>query len=139
MQEIGTSLHKYGYYGPCGADILKTAPGNDDGDGSRNLYIVDLSVRTSGSLVLGLMRGHFSERRCVPEASSFSVNVKMNRESCIKNFKGQFQESKIVIVSWYENIDPAISYGNVVIGAQDKQESEEQVVKIKELASEIHF
>ena len=63
----------------------------------------------------------------------------MNRESCTKNFKGQFQESKIVIVSWYENIDPAISYGNVVTGMQDKQELEKQVVKVQELASEIHF
>ena len=138
MQEIGTWLHKYGYYGPCGADILETAP-SDDGNGSTTLYIVDLNVRTSGSLVLGLMRGHFSERRYLHEASSFSVTVKMNRESFIKDFEVQFQEGKIVIVSWYEDIDPAISYGNVVIGAQDKQELEKQVMKVKELASEIHF
>ena len=138
MQEIGTWLHKYGYCGPCGADILETAP-SDDGNGSTTLYIVDLNVRTSGSLVLGLMRGHFSERRCLHEASSFSVTVKMNRESFIKNFEEQFQEGKIVIVSWYEDIDPAISYGNVVIGAQDKQKLEKQVMKVKEPASEIHF
>ena len=139
MQEIGMWLHKYGYYGPCGADILETAPNSDDGNGSSTLYIVDLNVRTSGSLVLGLMRGHFSERRCLHEASSFSVTVKMDRESFIKKFEAQFQEGKIVIVSWYEDIDPAISYGNVVIGAQDKRDLEKQVVKVKELASEIHF
>ena len=139
MQKIGTWLQKYGYYGPCGADILETAPSNDDSNGSTTLYIVDLNVRTSGSLVLGLMRGHFSERRGLHEASSFSVTVKMNRESFVKKFEAQFQEGKIVIVSWYEDRDPAISYGNVVIGAQDKQELEKQVVKVKEIASEIHF
>lgn len=139
MQEIGTWLHGYGYYGPCGADILETTPNDDEGNGNTTLYIVDLNVRTSGSLVLGLMRGHFSVRRCLHEASSFSVTVKMDRESFIKNFEGQFQEGKIVIVSWYEDVDPLISYGNVVIGAQDKQELEKQVVKIKEFASEIHF
>ena len=139
MQEIGTWLHKHGYYGPCGADILEMAPSNDDGTQSKNLYIVDLNVRTSGSLVLGLMGGHFSERRSLHEASSFSVTVKMNRESFIESFERQFQEGRIVIVSWYEDTDPAISYGNVVIGARDKQELEKQVKKVKELASEIHF
>ena len=139
MHEIGTWLHKYGYYGPCGADILETAPNNEDGKGSTALHIVDLNVRTSGSLVLGLMKGHFSDRRGLHEASSFSVNVKMGRESFIGKFEGQFKEGKIVIVSWYEDIDNGMSYGNVVIGAQDKQELEKQVTKVKELASEIHF
>ena len=139
MQEIGTWLHQYGYYGPCGADILEAAPKDHDNNGSTTLYIVDLNVRTSGSLVLGLMRGHFSERRGLHEASSFSINVKMARESFIKNFEGQFQEGKIVIVSWFEDIDSGVSYGNVVIGAQDKQGLEKEVVRVKELASEIHF
>lgn len=139
MQDIGTWLYKYGYYGPCGADILESAPEDNDGNGSRTLNIVDLNVRTSGSLVLGLMKGHFSERRGLHEASSFSVNVKMGREHFIKIFECQFQEGKIVIVSWYEDIDSGESYGKVVIGAQDQQELEKQVAKVKACASEIHF
>lgn len=105
MQEIGTWLHKYGYYGPCGADMLEAAATDNSGNGSTTLKIVDLNVRTSGSLVLGLMRGYFSERRGLHEASSFSVNVKMAREAFIKNFESQFREGKIVIVSWYEDKD----------------------------------
>lgn len=66
------------------------------------------------------MRGHFSERRCLYEASSFSVTVKMNRESFIKIFERQFQEGKMVIVSWFEDRNLAVSYGNVVIEAHDK-------------------
>lgn len=138
MQEIGTWLHKYGHYRHCGAFTLKVSPSNHKANGSMTLYM-DLDVRTSGSLVLGLLRGHFSERRCLHEASSFSVTVKMNRESFVKNFEGQFEEGSIVIVSWYEDTDPAISYGDVVIGARDKQGLEKQVAKVKELASEIHF
>ena len=68
------------------------------------------------------------------EASSFSVTVKMNRESFINNLEGQFHQGKVVIVSWYEDTDPAISYGNMVVGAQDKQALEKQVVNVKELA-----
>ena len=63
----------------------------------------------------------------------------MTRESFIQNYEDQFQEGKIVIVSWYEDIDSGVSYGNIVIGAQDKQGLEEEVAKIKELASETHF
>ena len=139
MPEIGTWRHNYGYYGPCGADILEAAPSNDDGNGPTTLYIVDLNFRTSVSLVLGFMRGHFSERRCLHEASSFSVAVKLNRESFIKNLEGHFQEGKIVIISWYEDTDPAISYENVVIRAHDKQGLEKQAAKVKEPASKIHF
>lgn len=139
MQDIGTWLYKYGYYGPCGADILESAPEDNDGNGSRTLNIVDLNVRTSGSLVLGLMKGHFSERRGLHEASSFSVNVKMGREHFIKIFESQFREGRIVIVSWYEDIDSGESYGKVVIGAQDQQELEKQVAEVKACASEIHF
>ena len=95
MQEIGTWLHNYGDYTPFGADNPETAPSNDHVNISTTLYSLDLNVRTSGSLVLGLMRGHFSQRRRLYEASSFSITVKMNRESSIKNFSLQSQEGKI--------------------------------------------
>ena len=139
MREIGTWLYKYGYYGPCGADILEAAPKDNDSNGPTTLKIMDLNVRTSGSLVLGLMRGHFSERRGLHEASSFSVNVKMARDSFIKNFESQFREGKMVIVSWYEDTESGVSYGNIVIGAQDKQALEKEVAKVKEIGTEIHF
>ena len=45
----------------------------------------------------------------------------------------------MVIVSWYEDAVSKVSYGNIVIGAQDKKDLETQVAKVKELASEIHF
>ena len=84
-------------------------------------------------------KDHFSEGRGLHEASPFSVNIKMTRESPIQNFEGQLQEGKVVMVSWYGEIDSGVSYGNVVIGAQDKQGSEKEVAKVRELASEFHF
>lgn len=139
MQKIGIWLYKYGYYGPCGADILETASEDSNRDESTTLNIVDLNVRTSGSLVLGLMRGHFFERRGLHEASSFSVNVKMSRESFIKKFESHFREGKMVIVSWYEDLESGVSFGNVVIGAENKQELDNKVTEVKKVATEIHF
>lgn len=139
MRKIGSWLSKYGYYGPCGADILETALGDNNSDGPTMLYIVDLNVRTSGSLVLGLMSDHFSEQRGLHEASSFSINVDLSRESFVKRFESQFEEGEMVIVSWYEDPDSGLSFGNLVIGAENKQSLESQIKRVKELASEIHF
>ena len=138
MEQVGAWLAKYGYYGPCGADILES-PSGKDGGGPNELNIVDLNVRTSGSLVLGLLRKHFSEHRGLHKASSFSINVKMSRDTFIVTFKRHFLEGAMVIVSWYEDLRSGVSYGNVVIGARDERELEEQVAKIKETGSEVCF
>lgn len=136
MQEIGTWLRRYGYYGPCGADILEVVQENNQ---AATLLIVDLNVRTSGSLVLGLMKGHFLEQRGLHEAMSFSVTVKMTRESFIDRFRSQFQDGRIVIVSWFEDVESVVSYGNLVIGGEDKTRLEKEIEKVKEVANEICF
>ena len=139
MQKIGSWLYQYGYYGPCGADILEVTSKNDGSNRPTSLKIVDLNVRTSGSLVLGLLRGHFSRRRDLHEASSFAVNAKISRESFIASFERPFREGTMVIASWYEDTESEASYGNVIIGAQNKQILEEEMAKVKEITSEIHF
>ena len=137
MQNIGAWLSKHGYYGPCGADILESRRGGSNE--STQLDIVDLNVRTSGSLVLGLMKGHFSKRRGLHEASSFSINVKMARDAFIRTFESQFREGQMVIASWYEDLTSGVSYGNLLVGAQDKKLLQEEVARIKEIASEVSF
>lgn len=139
MHAIGNWLHQHGYYGPCGADILEAAPKGENDDTSTRLHIVDLNVRTSGSLVLGLMKGHFSERRDFHEASSFSISTQMARDPFITNFEDQFQKGQMVIVSWYEDSKSGVSFGNIVVGAKDERSLEKEVAKIKELGLEIHF
>lgn len=139
MKKIGTWLSGYGYYGPCGADILESAPGEEDSGGLTKLDIVDLNVRTSGSLVLGLLSKHFSEQRGLHKASSFSVNAEMSRDAFISKFERQFRQGHIVIVSWYEDPTSGVSYGNIVIGAPDGKTLEDEVARVKEVASEVRF
>lgn len=139
MQEIGAWLHGLGYYGPCGADILETRANSNPKEKLTTMKIVDLNVRTSGSLVLGLLQGHFSGRRNLHEASSFSVTVKMAREAFVERLAGEHEEGRLVVVSWFEDIESGLSYGNVVVGAPHAEALEKEVAKIKSLASEIHF
>ncbi|MCJ1235454.1 hypothetical protein MMC14_003422 [Varicellaria rhodocarpa] len=136
MQEIGAWLHGYGYYGPVGADILETAPPN----GTQGFFhIVDLNVRTSGSLALGLLKGHFSGERGLHEASSFAINVRMGREEFITLMADRYRERRILIVSWYEDKIAEISYAHVIVGAEDKRRLEKEMELVKEHATEMHF
>ena len=130
MREMGAWLHSHGYYGPCGADILETAsPGHDE---DTNLYIVDLNVRTSASHILGLMRGHFSVQRGLHTASLTNITVTMTRQAFIQMFLNEFQEGRVVIVSWYEDVEKGRSSGTVVLGGRDKGELEALVGRITE-------
>ena len=138
MHDIGAWLHRHGYYGPIGADILETAPDTSKPN-SANLHIVDLNVRTSGSLVLGLLGGHFFRKMRLPQASSFSVNIKMNRKQFIEKLAKRYQERRIVIASWYEDVESGVSFANLIIGAEDKERLEKEIEAVKQYAIEIHF
>ncbi|KAL8653801.1 MAG: hypothetical protein Q9210_001883 [Variospora velana] len=139
MQDIGAWLHAYGYYGPCGADILETRATSKPEESLTTMQIVDLNIRTSGSLVLGLLKGHFSVRRDLHEASSFSITATMTREAFVEKLANEHEEGRMVIVSWFEDLEFGLSYGNVVVGAPDAEALEKEVAKIKGLASEIRF
>ena len=139
MQEIGAWLHGLGYFGPCGADILETRAKNNPKEELTTMNIVDLNVRTPGSLVLGLLRGHFSKRRDLHEASSFSVTVKMAREAFVEKMADEHEEGRLAVVSWFEDIESGLSYGHVVVGAPDTETLEKELAKIKGLASDIRF
>ena len=138
MHAIGAWVHRHGYYGPVGADILETAP-EKSGSGSTNFHIVDLNVRTSGSLVLGLLGGHFYHRRGLHEASSFSVNLEMGRKDFIEQLSHQFKEGRVIVVSWYEDIELGVSFANIVVGAEDKERLEEEIERVNEYTTQLHF
>ena len=138
MHDIGAWVHRHGYYGPIGADILETALDTSK-PSSGSFHIVDLNVRTSGSLVLGLLGGHFFKRLGLPQASSFSVNIKMGRKQFIEKLSSRYEERRIVIVSWYEDVESGVSFANLVIGAEDKERLEKEIDAVKQYAVEIHF
>lgn len=138
MRGIGVWLHRFGYYGSCGADILETAPTSDEYRELSNMFIVDLNVRTSGSLVLGLMKQHFSEPRGLREASIFALDVSLARDSFVTHFEKYFRDDDMVIISWYEDAKSGASSGNIVIGGRNKLELEKRVAMVKELTSEVY-
>lgn len=105
------------------------------------LHIVDLNVRSTGSLVLGLMRGYFSWRRGLHYASAFTISVEdMTRDVFIRRFEKPMREGRVVIVPWYEDRESgSSSCGRVVVGAETEERLVGEVEGIKEVGSEVRW
>ncbi len=65
------------------------------------------------------------------------MNVHMKREEFVGKLKEQFQEQRLIIVSWYGDIDLGVSFANLVI--EDKERLEEEIQRVKQFAQEINF
>ncbi|KAK3937585.1 putative solid-state culture-specific atp-grasp domain protein [Diplogelasinospora grovesii] len=134
-------LPAHGYYGPAGMDVLETdTPGRTDSHtGETTAYhIVDLNVRTSGSLCLPLLRGHFTSRGMAC-ASSFSIAVKGGRNEFIEKWRAAFEAGQMSILSWYEDPETNKSIADVVVGGEGEEKLQEQMMKVKETAEEVTF
>ncbi|KFA46857.1 hypothetical protein S40293_10954 [Stachybotrys chartarum IBT 40293] len=135
VKKIARWIQGHGYIGPAGADILETAASSDDKD---NFHIVDLNIRTSGSLCLPLLRGHFTSRG-LPCASSSSVSTRMNRKNFIALFSKEFSSGQMCILSWYEDTESGMSVADVAIGAVDEQGLEEAMKRMAQVTEQITF
>ncbi|KAL8404685.1 hypothetical protein RB594_009520 [Gaeumannomyces avenae] len=169
---VGRWLRSHGYVGPAGADVLETAPhAHGDGDGDDcsghaaaaaaaapgdadrppsefpHFHIVDLNVRTSGSLCLPLLRGHFTSRGlwC---ASSFSVSVAKTREQFVRKFRAEFESGAMCIVSWYEDRrvpadgkgEPSVlSLADVALGAENMEALGKAIDRVRNATDEVTF
>lgn len=139
MENIGSWLHSHGYFGPCGADILETDESDDTPGALSRFKIVDLNVRVPGSFLLTLLKGHFSDRRQLHEASAFSMSARMSRESFIALFEDSILQGRMIIASWYEDPDSGVSFGSLLVGARDLPALEKAVAAVKSIASDVHF
>ncbi|KAK4460097.1 putative solid-state culture-specific atp-grasp domain protein [Cladorrhinum samala] len=134
-----------GYTGPVGIDVLETAEvgATESNNGERTKYhIVDMNVRTSGSLALPLMRGHFFEQGGLNCASSFSVEFKGKmggREGFVKRWKDEFERGEMVILSWYDDLDGETSVADVVVGAKEDKDLQVLMERVREEAEEVTF
>lgn len=132
MQRIAGWIAERGYVGPVGADVLETEQGE--------LFIVDLNVRTCGSVSLPLLRGHF-EGRGLGCASSFSIAVKGGRREFVEKWRAEFEEGRMLILSWYEDpdLEKGGSVADVVVGGEDEDRLQELMRRVRESTEEVTF
>ncbi|KAI0424121.1 hypothetical protein F5Y09DRAFT_325322 [Xylaria sp. FL1042] len=158
VKDMSRWLRSFGYIGPVGVDVLETASTSSylgersqetqnsnadrvaDGDGcSRSsLHILDINARTSGQLCLPLLRTHFTSRgfEC---AASFFVRTSKTRKEFIDMFQEGFGKGKTCILSWYDDPVSNVSFGNVVVGAEDINALGGEVQRIRNISQEVSF
>ncbi|KAF4448863.1 solid-state culture specific ATP-grasp domain-containing protein [Fusarium austroafricanum] len=129
LNRISDWLQSYGYIGPAGADIL------EDTDG---FHVVDLNIRTTGSLRLPLLQTHFTSRG-LNVASSFSIDVQQRRDDFSNMYKSEFQEGRVCIVSWYEDEETGSSLTELVIGGEDDAKLKRLMDRVKENSNSVTF
>lgn len=151
MRQTAEWVGKHGYIGPVGIDILETKDipeetklkknGVSSADGDKTAhYIVDLNVRTSGSLALPLLKGHFTSRGMAC-ASSFSATVKGSRREFMETWREEFESGRMLIMAWYEdNADQEVkSIGDVVVGGKDEKDLQDFMKRVRDSTEEVTF
>ena len=138
MNEIAAWVHKYKYYGPVGADILETRSVDRRPPSRENYQIVDLNVRTSGSLCLPFLRNHLTSRG-IDCASSFGISAKATRNEFIEQWKDLCASGQMCILSWCEDKEQGISLADVVIGGEDQEKLQEMIKRVQESTEDITF
>ncbi|KAK4234587.1 hypothetical protein C8A03DRAFT_18537 [Achaetomium macrosporum] len=145
MGRVARWVASHGYVGPVGADVLccSSSRGENSEEGGREgpgeeCYIVDLNVRTCGSLSLPLLRGHFVGRglEC---ASSFSIGVRGGRREFIEKWRGPFEEGRMLILSWYEDPEEGKSIADVVVGGENEERLAKLMKEVREDTEEVTF
>ncbi|KXX82350.1 hypothetical protein MMYC01_201278 [Madurella mycetomatis] len=138
MRRTAEWVSRFGYAGPVGVDVLEAETGAAAGSGETECFIVDLNVRTCGSVSLPLLRSHFVSRglQC---ASSFSIVVKGGRAGFIQRWRRPFEEGRMIILSWYEDPEAGESIADVVVGGEDEALLQELVRLVREDTEEVTF
>ena len=129
MNNVGHFLNSRGYYGPVGIDVLEDAHGGQ--------WVVDMNVRTPGSLPVGVLKGHFSTERGLHVAYMLSgIRLAYSRDKFFEHFSVPFKEGRIVIVAWYEEVpdgNNGISWANLAMGGETRKELNELLARIKDV------
>lgn len=154
MRQTAEWVGKHGYIGPVGIDVLETKDipkdelvqgnGISSADGEKTAhYIVDLNVRTSGSLALPLLKGHFTTRGMTC-ASSFSTTLRGSRKQFMETWRDEFETGRMLIMAWYEdstgNEEKEVeSIGDVVVGGKDEMDLQDLMKRVRESTEEVTF
>ncbi|KAL4892769.1 solid-state culture-specific protein-like protein [Aspergillus ambiguus] len=92
MEMVARFLHRHGYFGPAGVDVMTNEKGNQ--------LVVDLNVRMTGTYHLGPLRGHFT--RCgFSEAAALATHrLKCTRAGFESHFANELRRGCVLVTAW---------------------------------------
>ncbi|PWY67134.1 solid-state culture specific protein [Aspergillus sclerotioniger CBS 115572] len=111
LEILAKELHKKGYYGPAGADIMTDKNGKQ--------VIVDVNPRVTGSYQLGLLKTHFMQRGLFEAAVLTPLTMRCTRGTFEGQFAREIMEGRMIINSWVHDSKREFSYAAVTVGGED--------------------
>lgn len=123
MEKTATFLHRKGYHGPAGVDIV-----TDERSGGH--LIIDLNVRVTGTFHLGPLTGHFTQRG-LHEAAMVTGEVSCTRDAFEERFADDIRSGSMVVSGWVHGELNRASHATINIAARDSRELEEYFERIR--------
>ncbi|KAI4088773.1 MAG: hypothetical protein LQ344_005826 [Seirophora lacunosa] len=132
IDQIAAHVHKHGFYGPMGADVMM--------DSNNDQKIVDLNVRLTGDYMMGPLRGHFFDRRGLGFAYLITPLVILgDKDQFEEIFARELMDGRIVVLGWARGKvgrsgKTVYSACSVAVGGKDRLSLQELLDRINALA-----
>ena len=126
MDQIADVLHRRGYYGPAGVDIMI------DKDG--RALVIDFNVRVTGSYTLGCLRSHFQSRG-LSEALLYSCNAYCSQQEFRQHFQKEMEEGSVILITWTSHFPDGSSLVMLCMAAADQNQLQGLATRIQSYVS----
>ncbi|KAI9370879.1 hypothetical protein BJX61DRAFT_544189 [Aspergillus egyptiacus] len=123
MGQVAAFLHRRGYHGPAGVDIV-----TDPHSGER--LVIDLNVRVTGTFHLGPLRGHFT-RRGLFDAAMTSGDFSCTRDVFEQAFSDEIRQGSLIVSGWAHDESRSKSHAAITVGASDSDTLQEYLQRIR--------
>ncbi|EAW23666.1 putative solid-state culture specific protein [Aspergillus fischeri NRRL 181] len=123
MGKVATFLHRKGYHGPAGVDIVI-----DQRSGEQ--LVIDLNVRVTGTFHLGPLMGHFT-RRGLFEAAMTSGHLFCTRDEFEEMFSEEIRQGSLIVSGWVHNESRLKSHAAITVGARDYDSLQEYLERVR--------
>ncbi|KAF4210987.1 hypothetical protein CNMCM8980_008658 [Aspergillus fumigatiaffinis] len=123
MGKVAAFLHRKGYHGPAGVDIV-----NDQHSGEQ--LVIDLNVRVTGTFHLGPLMGHFT-RRGLFEAAMTSGHLFCTRDEFEEVFSEEIRQGSLIVSGWVHDESRSKSHAAITVGARDSDSLQEYLERVK--------
>lgn len=131
VEELAVYMHKLGYYGPLGIDVMTSATGEQ--------LIIDLNTRPTGSHPLGYLTNYFYRHRGLNHAAIlFPVFISLSMDDFQNEFGNELQAGRIIIAGWSHEPGNKSSVATLVVAGEDDKSINYIADRIKALRSAHH-
>ncbi|RDL35778.1 uncharacterized protein BP5553_06390 [Venustampulla echinocandica] len=122
IEKVAQFLHKKGYYGAAGVDVITDSLGKH--------YVVDLNARITGTYQLGLLSEHFVQRG-LETAKLMAGYFPYPRTTFEKAFCREIQDGSLVITGWAHDDSMQLSYGAITAGGRKFSDTDGLLARVR--------